>query len=1190
MRRGPVVVLVDVVIIVIGALLSAATNFATSSSGHLPTPLALLRNWSLPVAGALLLLLLVGRVVTYRLDRPRPLTQRAWDPDHSPFPGLEAFNEKDADVFFGRDADIELMIDRLHPAVPVAARRIVPIVGPSGSGKSSLVQAGLLPRLARRRKPWAIVGPFTPESSPVESLRRATDTALDGLLPSLDTANDLATAVRARRGRAGVRRNNVLIVVDQAEELMTLASSGEAAKFLSLLGDAVSAEPSLWVVLVLRSDFLTELVAVDPAAALREPIVIGPLDHKHLYRVIQQPAEQAGVRFEPPGLVNRMVDDTGTGEALPLLAYTLSELWRRAGSGRVIDETRYDELGGVAGALAQRATQVRDALLATDPQAPVIQTLLRFVTVADTSTPTRRRVARTSLRPRQATIADAFVEARLLVREQAAGAAEPEIHVAHEALFSAWPPLRQAIENEIAHLQLRHRAESWALEWADSGRKPEYLLRGDRLSSVQQWIAADPELTGQSTLVQELVTNSAKADAELTRRSADATASAVLETLSKDPEAGLLAALAAVSELTATPMVHQAVVAALMVCPARGVVAGHTSALTAVAWSPRGSDLLTAALDGTVVIHDVTAGTLRYRLDSLGSGVLCAVWSPNGDRVATGCQDGTVAVWSLVAEPTMVHLNTRCGPVSALSWSARSDQLAIGCDSGRIGIAAAGSLTDVQWAAVHAGAVTALSWSPDGRLLASGSRDRRIVVHDAARTELLCIQGSGHGATRQDSAGHAGGITSVAWSPEGRCLASASDDWMVRTWHVASGMPDRSFEGHDDSVLGVTWSPDGSRLASCSRDRTIRVWDSGGGPSGTVLRGHTNAVSAVAWSESGDLASASADQTARIWSPDARILSGHIGAVRSVTWSPDGSQLASASFDGGIRFWDAVRRVELKVRRVSDSQVVFVNWSPDGTRLAATYSDGSVRIHRLDETTSDITLKAHDALVTWVAWSNDSSVIASCSLDRTLRIWDAGTGHRKHEFQYEDAVTWAAWSPTTENRFAVAVRAAGVYIGFGAELDHRILLEHDADVWGAGWSRDGGQLATAGYDGIGRRWVAATGELLGELRGHEDGLCAITWSPDGNRIATSSLDRTVRIWDSHTNTESMVLRGHEGAVWGLAWSPDGSTIATGSDDRTVRLWPSDTSLDAMLTEARRYAVRPLTAAERERFHLRAHAR
>ena len=400
MFRKRITLLQQILLFVLATLLGIATGYLTNER-HPPALLAGLERSALPLAG-LAAVVIVGVMIWQHVAEERAIPATQWDSDRPPFPGLEAFTEDDAGVFFGRSAETSELLRRLDPLDSARAHRMVAVIGPSGVGKSSLVSAGLLPGLARRRQRWIMVPPFVPGDRPVRNLARSLATAAQqpsaaAMVAMLTgTQGGLAGCAEEIRARVGGRSGSVLVVIDQGEELLTLAGDEERAQFLGLLEDGLAADPRLWVVVIMRSEFLTAFLATQYARLFRDPVTVGALSRTALYDVIAGPAAKAGLRFDPPELLQLMVDDAGGGDALPLLAYTLQELYLGAGKGRVATAADYHRLNGVAGALTRQADKVASELEAEDAASPVLPTLLKFVTFGENG-PTRRRVRRGSL-------------------------------------------------------------------------------------------------------------------------------------------------------------------------------------------------------------------------------------------------------------------------------------------------------------------------------------------------------------------------------------------------------------------------------------------------------------------------------------------------------------------------------------------------------------------------------------------------------------------------------------------------------------------------------------------------------------------------------------------------------------------------------------------------------------------------
>ncbi|KAF7979693.1 hypothetical protein HWV62_41709 [Athelia sp. TMB] len=469
----------------------------------------------------------------------------------------------------------------------------------------------------------------------------------------------------------------------------------------------------------------------------------------------------------------------------------------------------------------------------------------------------------------------------------------------------------------------------------------------------------------------------------------------------------------------------------------------------------------------------------------------------------------------------------------------------------------------------HTDWVRSAAFSPDGRRIASGSDDGSIHIWDA-ETGLLAV-----GPIQGD----AGWILSVAFSPDGHTVASGSQDGTVCIWDAETGvLAVGPFEGHTGTVYSVAFSPDGLRLASGSDDRPVRMWDTETGVlAAGPFKGHTEFVLSVAFSPDGRrLASGSHDRTVLIWDLETGrhgAIKGHTNTVSSVAFSPDGLHVVSGSEDKTVRIWDAeTGTLTAGPFEGHTNCVKSVAYSPDGLWVASGSDDQTIRIWSLQSGTIIQTFKGHTVGINSVAFSSDGQRIASASDDRTVRIWDAEAGPLA-------ANTSGPSKGHARDINSVVFSPDGRRIASGSDDCTMCIWDvetgkltggpyegHTDMVWSVAFSPDGRRVATGSADSTIRLWDVEMGSHV-TLTGHTNTVRSVVFSPDGRKVVSGSADETICMWDSETGVLTTgPVEGHEDSVHSVVFSPDGRQVASGSGDRTVRVWTVDTSF----LEARKF--------------------
>ncbi|WP_067678895.1 caspase, EACC1-associated type [Nocardia miyunensis] len=1098
---------------------------------------------------------------------PRPQVARDPVPGRCPYPGLAAFGPEDAGMFFGRGPMLERLLEALAGARAEGGVQV--LVGASGSGKTSLLNAGLVAALRDRGLPgitgsagWP-VRRFTPGADPLQRLAAALD-APDAR-GSIDTepsrVGEYAEAILA--GRDG---DALVVIVDQLEELFTLCTDLSArttflAALTALAAPRTAAGPQALVATALRADFYGHAATYpELVAALRDrQILIEPMTRPELREAIEKPANANGWTLAD-GLAEIILNDlepdttTATG-ALPLLSHAMLSTWNRR-EDRELTVAGYRATGGIANAIKHSADTIYTS--ASDADRGALRMMLpRLVRVsADGDADTIQPVDRTAL-TRGVTdpdiaeqVLDQLTEARLITMDR------DTVRLAHEALLREWPRLREWIDTDRDWLHRSQRFITDSHHWQHSGTDGALLYRGSQLAAIrdrgipadQDPILADPVSTAfltaairgetRRTLQRRAVTAillvlvvalaavavvAVRAGRESNHQRdiaiARELASRSEQFASTDPVWSRLAALAA-WRTQPIPEARYAMLAAAR-NPLRAVLPAPTGGGISVAFSPDGHTLAAYSSD-MVQLWDISTGRQIGEPFASDSGaVSSAAFSPNGQilatsGLATGGHDGMVRLWDTrthqqIGEPLIGHTDV----VLSVVFS----------PDGRT-IATAGSAdgTTRLWdtrthrqigepLVSNTNFVGSVVFSPDGQTLAASSNDGTAQLWDTRTQRQIGEPFTGEG----------GGTNSVAFSPDESILAASGGDGTARLWdirtHQQIGDPPTGEGGGRNSVA---FGPDGHTLVTSSRDGMVRLWDTcTGRPIGEPLTGHTSVSSVVLSRDGSTLATSSYDNTVRLWDtgtgrPIGEALTGHTGAVLSVAFSPDGHTLATGTAKGPVQLWDTRTRQQIGAPLTGHTQWVnSVVFSPDGHTLATASYDDTVRLWdtRTRQQIGEPLTGEHGGDNS-IAFSPDGHTLATVS--------DIG----------------GAWLLDTRTRQQI-----------GAPLTSR-----DNIVNSVAFSPDGHTLAThsRGDDTV-RLWDTRTRQQIGELHiGRAELMDLVVFSPDWHTLATSGSDGTVRLWDTRTRQQIGESLTSDQAPPSVVFSPDGRTLAI-SGEHTAQL-------------------------------------
>ncbi|BAY84588.1 WD-repeat protein [Calothrix parasitica NIES-267] len=1055
-----------------------------------------------------------------------------------PYQGLSAFGEENKDVFFGRD---DVVADSVEA---VNSKALVPVIGPSGSGKSSVVFAGLVPQL-RDLGNVQIVS-FRPGKNPFDALAVALNRILNIELnhnrleelelrvnlehdekalceliehlnyltpqpPSLQgKGENLKPLSSQERGSERGSPRRFVLIADQFEELYTLTEDSLRQPFLDLLLYAVQNAPAFSLVLTLRADFMGKALDYQPMGEAFKKygtLLLTPMKREELQAAIEQPAAKMKVELER-GLTSKLIDDLGNQRGcLPLLEFTLLQLWEKHDKWYLTHQA-YKEIGGLKQALVKYADGIINPLSAVEKE-KAERIFIQLIRPGEGTEDTKRKATRGEVGENNWGLVEELANQRLVVTGWDKSNQQETVEIIHEALIREWGMLRGWIQSNRRFRIWQERLQFEVVKW-DKSRDEKYLLSGGNLGEAEGWYFDQKYRDYLSDIQGEFIRESLdvrdrkiKEEKKKQRRTILGFASFSIVSLTFAGFAGFYGVKAQIS--ATQEKLNSSIATSKNSFNLQNYGDAQFEALKAKQllettwWQQWIPTHIKQKVD--IALHQLitSPSVAKHSFKGHKEAVYDVRFSPDRKTIASASLDKTVKLWSVDGQ----LLHTLQG---------------------------------------HKEAVYDVRFSPDGKTIASASGDKTV--------KLWSVDGQ----LLHSLSGHKSDVSEVRFSPDGKTIASASGDKTVKLWSV-DGQLLHTLQGHKSSVYEVRFSPDGKTIATASNDTTVKLW-SVDGQLLHSLQGHTHWVRDVRFSPDGKTIASAGGRTVKLWSVDGQLLhtlQGHKSPVYDVRFSPDGKTIASA---GGrtVKLWSVDGQL-LHTLQGHKSSVYEVRFSPDGKTIATASADGTVKLWSVDGQLLH-SFKGHKDLVYSVRFSPDGKTIASASRDKTVKLWSVD-GQLLHSFKgHKSDVSEVKFSPDGKT-IASSSRDGTVKLwSVDGQLLHS-LQGHKSEVISVEFSPDGKTIASASGDGTVKLW-SVDGQFLHSLDGHKSEVSSVRFSPDGKTIASASGDRTVKLW-SVDGQLLHSLQGHKSYVYSVRFSPDGKTIAS-AGGRTVKLWSVDGQL------------------------------
>ncbi|BAP56417.1 WD40 repeat-containing protein [Thioploca ingrica] len=1085
----------------------------------------------------------------------------------SPYKHLAPYDLADKELFYGRQKTMQNM------AKKIIHHKIVTLSGIAGSGKTSLINAGLIPLLANNGYVYVY---FREYSDPLQQLH--TYLSQYNFVAEVQFASliNLIQAIKFYQS------NHIVIFFDQFEYFLTQVSSSKRYAFIKslqhCLDQASLPEQKIKInlVFILQQDFLGQLFAEFETIL---PSLLSKATHLNLLLLNQHEAREAIIKplthldvnisydedFINKILLTDLVSQTNDkylGIYPPYLQIVCSQLYEAAyqalerQSTVIINQSLYDKLGGAKNILSLYLDNNIEKIVAEPQQIVAFRSLLKTMVQA---TPTRRFISLDNLPsslPLSKTEIVNFVE-QLRTRGLI------EIHqqtfsLAYEFMIDQVRNWSDEARNEIEYQQAKKNLSQGLIEWQTKGT----LLKESQINQIRQYLPILYETEQQLLTLSEISNKKANQPKEFPNKRTLFLAATRQLNFNQRLIATLFLVFIAISfgiysygkAIEVNQEKNQVLRSqSLFLAHLARQQTNQGNALNGMLLSLEALPIkknrpYVSEAEGQLY-HAAIRPHERYLLAGHKDRVFYATFSPNGLWLVTASGDNTARLWEVKTGQLVKLLQGHTGTVFHSTFSPNSQFILTSSNdkTARLWEVPTGKLIRIFKG--HQQGIYHAAFSPDGQIIATASQDHTARLWEVATGNLINVL-----------TGHSDWVKQVTFSPSGWLLVTASGDKTARVWEVSNGKLLSVLKGHDGEVYQASFSPDGQNVITVAADNTARLWEIRSGRLIHTFAGHHFWVASASFSPDGQyLVTAAFDHTARLWAVRngqlLHIFKGHQAEIYHTSFSPDGQYIATASFDNTVRLWEVNTGQLVNVLRGHQANVYHVAFSPDGQYLVTSSSDQTARLWEIKSNQLLRILKGQTQGISQAAFSPDSQRLVTSSDDHTAYLWETNEGHLLKVLSgHEEKLTSTAFSP--DGQYLVTAsqdHTARLWPVKNGQVV-KILKGHQGPIWYATFNPQSQIIITASADKTARLWQVSDGKLLNILQGHTDGVLYADFSPDGQGVVTAAEDGTARLWEVSSGESTQLFQGHKDAINYVAFSPNGQLILTASQDKTAGLW------------------------------------